>query len=171
MQGCVEGWYGERCDLECDSCVNCSRSTGLCTACSPGKHGDQCQFECSNNCLPDQDGYKTCDIYTAACKSSACVPGFYGYDCATPCHSNCGVNNDSLVLCDFVTGACSANCTNLFYGPHCEKDCESYCHDKTCHRTEGICADCKPIQGCVDCLLPPNCPDASKCLYYKARVL
>ena len=167
LEECLDGWYGERCDMRCESCVRCSQSSGLCTTCPAEKYGNLCQDNCSKTCLPTKDGYKSCDIYTAACASLACVNGFYGPDCITPCHSNCGTNSDGFVLCDFASGSCSANCTNLFYGPHCEKDCESYCHDKTCHRVEGICSDCKPIQGCPDCLLPPNCPDACKYLHFR----
>lgn len=73
-----------------------------------------------------------------------------------PCHTNCGPDDSGQVMCDFINGACLADCTKGFFGVHCERACDSRCHDQTCDRGRGICADCELVPR------PPNCPDASK---------
>ena len=154
LDGCIDGWYGDKCELRCDTCIRCLQNSGLCRECPAEKYGSLCQHNCSNQCMPTEDGYKSCDINTAACASLACVQGYYGPDCETRCHSNCQPGPDGKVLCDFTSGRCSFDCKNLFFGDKCERACDSYCHDKTCDRNTGRCADCfiNPR--------PPNCPDA-----------
>ncbi|KAL5016383.1 hypothetical protein ScPMuIL_005972 [Solemya velum] len=79
--GCVQNYYGDSCDVQCDACLRCNQSTGVCTACRHGYFGLQCDETCSSGCSESPDGEVHCDISTGRCLTS-CVTGYSGDTCS-----------------------------------------------------------------------------------------
>lgn len=152
--GCEDGRFGPYCQQMCFTCVKCNQMSGLCTDCPEGSFGDNCTLSCSSYCEP-VDGVVDCELQTGSCASAKCVDGYWGLDCFRTCNENCGVNPKTrLKSCDINSGRCNDNCTASFYGEHCNIPCESYCLDFTCHRLDGVCAECGEPEPNY------NCPDA-----------
>ncbi|KAL5016386.1 hypothetical protein ScPMuIL_005975 [Solemya velum] len=79
--GCVENYYGDSCDVQCDACLTCSQSTGVCTSCRHGYFGLLCNETCSSGCSESPDGEVHCDIKTGRCLTP-CVTGYSGDTCS-----------------------------------------------------------------------------------------
>ncbi|KAL5017432.1 hypothetical protein ScPMuIL_007021 [Solemya velum] len=134
--GCVQNYYGDSCDIQCDACLTCNQSTGVCTSCRPGYFGLQCNETCSWGCSDSPDGEVHCDISRGRCLTS-CVTGYSGDTCSVGIQmiSNC------TPLLVGVTGDCDV-CESGWTGDRCGVECLSNCDDQGCDKTSGICVAC-----------------------------
>ncbi|KAL5016390.1 hypothetical protein ScPMuIL_005979 [Solemya velum] len=79
--GCEQNYYGDSCDVQCDACLTCNQSTGVCTSCRHGYFGLQCDETCSSGCSESPDGEVHCDISSGRCLTP-CVTGYSGDTCS-----------------------------------------------------------------------------------------
>jgi hypothetical protein len=160
--GCIQGFYGQRCENECSFGCNssCNQVTGNCNnGCKEGFDGDKCS-QC-------KDGYYdstkceicpthcvgTCDNNTGNCQT--CESGFHGLRCEESCSIGC-LSRD----CEPISGNCTitTGCREgykLHDCVHCEekyylKDnsiqkvcehCPVHCKENKCHEKTGFCTN------------------------------
>ena len=140
---CHDGFYGDRCHLNCSPrCKTCNLTDGVCLVCKDGYYGNECVEECSQNCNTN-----VCDKQDGRCN---CTVGYAGHPCKE-CPSNC----DKTGCGD--TFHCFA-CAPGFYGDLCNQTCSEHCQNKTCNKV-GRC-NCSVGYGghpCEPC--PKNCSD------------
>ncbi|XP_048777615.2 multiple epidermal growth factor-like domains protein 11 isoform X1 [Ostrea edulis] len=119
-QGCKDGWFGDRCNQECNAaisnCAQCSfmdSDTPVCHKCAGSRFlkGSQC-VKCPENCS-SCESEKHCTV----CSNDVS----YGKTCNIPCSGDC-INK----MCD-MTGNCLYGCNNSKYGMECDKDCAEGC--------------------------------------------
>lgn len=84
MYGCQERFYGDQCDIDCNSCpTGCDRITGQCIGdCPVGMFGEFCNKTCSEYCK------NRCNKSTGSCEEG-CVPGSIGDFCNETCDDRC----------------------------------------------------------------------------------
>ncbi|XP_067664040.1 scavenger receptor class F member 1-like isoform X2 [Haliotis asinina] len=156
---CIDGYYGERCNMACDpGCARC-RMDGLCddninkadrkmtrrrrdtpanchdeacTCCVSNYRGTNCQVRCPNCRTRYMSG--ECNHY--------CEAGFHGVTCDDACPQNCAPGNAGKPLCKQATGECSNNCKIGYFGKTCNKPCPSDCKDNICLPVSGSCSEC-----------------------------
>ncbi|XP_046560667.1 scavenger receptor class F member 1-like [Haliotis rubra] len=158
---CVDGYYGQRCNLACDpacrngrcsidgSCddniENADRKMGrvrrqtranchdtACTCCVSNYRGTNCQVPCPN-CRTR---------YVSGVCNNYCETGFHGDTCENICPQNCALGNAGKPLCKQATGECSNNCKIGFFGTMCNKPCPSGCKNDFCLPERGSCDEC-----------------------------
>ncbi|XP_071129225.1 receptor-type tyrosine-protein phosphatase epsilon-like [Mytilus edulis] len=144
--GCVDGWFGERCNEPCKEghfgkqCIHacsqhcslphCDHVTGKCNGgCKKGWKDTNCFTECSpgyfgRNCSQSCDGClsKTCDRFDGFCHvGDKCKPGYINYP------------------------KCNQSCANWFYGENCANKCN--CLSEPCNKSTGMCPGGKCDRG------------------------
>lgn len=84
MYGYQEGFYGEECGRDSDSCfTQCDRKTGQCIGeCPEGRFGEFCNKTCSEDCK------NNCNKTTGSCEEG-CVLGNFGDFCNKTCDAQC----------------------------------------------------------------------------------
>lgn len=84
IYGCQEGFNGEECGRDCDSCpTQCDRKTGQCIGeCPEGRFGEFCNKTCSEDCK------NKCNKTTGSCEEG-CVLGNFGDFCNKTCDAQC----------------------------------------------------------------------------------
>lgn len=84
MYGCQERFYGDQCDIDCNSCpTGCDRITGQCIGDFPiGMFGEFCNKTCSEYCK------NRCNKNTGSCEEG-CVSGNFGDLCNETCDDRC----------------------------------------------------------------------------------
>ncbi|XP_063446685.1 uncharacterized protein LOC134726180 [Mytilus trossulus] len=136
--GCVDGWFGERCNEPCYT----------------GFYGNQCMHTCSQHCfLPP------CHHVTGQC-SGGCTHGWTAEDCFKECSPgyfgrNCSESCDGCLsnTCDRFDGFCNVkdkckagyinypkcnqSCAYWFYGENCSNKCN--CLSEPCNKSTGMC--------------------------------
>ncbi|XP_060070005.1 uncharacterized protein LOC132550023 [Ylistrum balloti] len=187
---CSEGFYGDRCQNECDCFHGHCSGNGQCL-CSPGWQGSQCDQQCPT----DHFGAgcnQTCHCDHGKCHQEIgiciCDPGFHGDHCDQPCSNNTYGSNCrreclacgrfSTGTCDPATGhcqcvpgykgiLCTTPCPTGKFGANCSQTCA--CERGTCRQTDGFCY-CPDGWTGTKCHLqcPPgkwgyNCSNACKC--------
>ncbi|KAK3757714.1 hypothetical protein RRG08_004560 [Elysia crispata] len=164
--GCVDGYKGIFCDLECPKG---SYGEGCNKTCSEhcGGYLNSCHHvngSCNQGCDPGYKGYlctQACDKetygYTGAKCDQKCPQGYYGKKCTQICSDHC---SGDVPLCHHVTGTCDLGCDpgyrgNLctnecnkgLYGEDCNKTCSEHCGGdlNSCHHVNGSCnQECDP---------------------------
>ncbi|XP_021346888.1 neurogenic locus notch homolog protein 3-like isoform X4 [Mizuhopecten yessoensis] len=162
--GCVDGWYGDKCENKCGNCsgIACDRDVGSCIgSCVPGYTGSSCKDQCSSKCLLSCDKFtgtcnacpngkygETCDYQcTSTCNDisceqltgnciATCQTGYYGAQCSTPCSTNCVSS-----VCDKIGGRCTIGCNSGYHGDLCLDQCPVRCFPRTCFRSTGQCSN------------------------------
>ncbi|XP_059173259.1 uncharacterized protein LOC131953868 [Physella acuta] len=146
LSGCLSGYYGQGCQMEC----------------SPKKWGVDCLKTCSPFCRHPEDCSRTNGSCYDGCQAGyggptcidECPAGRWGYNCANTCSEHCA----SASLCDKRTGNCSSGCSagylgdmcdmecdNLTFGLNCLENCSINCGgDGKCDIVSGYC-----LQGCM----------------------
>ncbi|XP_045159473.2 multiple epidermal growth factor-like domains protein 11 isoform X1 [Mercenaria mercenaria] len=150
--GCLDGFFGRRCDRKCAYCMplsedsdekKCDIDNGTCNnGCIYGYHGSSCDKKCGH-CLPDREGVVKCAIDTGECNTT-CIDGFYGQNCDRKCSRNCFNSKSDSARCDKETGSCLFGCVPGWYGEICETLCSSTCSKKSCNQLSGKCDN-----GCI----------------------
>ncbi|OWF41469.1 Cell death abnormality protein 1 [Mizuhopecten yessoensis] len=178
--GCLYGFHGPRCSLQCSSHCNtrdhqkCYQETGSCIgACLLGYYGQSCDKACPEHCN------LSCNRNDGSC--FVCDSRYWGQFCNNTCAPNC------FLACDQLTGRCPVcnsgwrgvtcqstcsltNCKSCttndecsackegWYGLKCDKSCSQYCQSSTCDRRTGNC-DCQNGWFGEQCNNPciPNC--------------
>lgn len=165
---CKSGFYGEKCEKECDQkCEGCSSTDGKCLKCKEvGAYGDDCSKSCAEKCFNnkcDMNGIcedktqcandslygEKCEEICKDCKScdikgvcTTCSDLYhYGGKCAESCENKCTAEG-----CD-INGICNnkVKCANdSLFGDKCENSCLDRCKSK-CEKSSGNCTD-----GCND---------------------
>ncbi|XP_078316646.1 uncharacterized protein LOC111119289 isoform X1 [Crassostrea virginica] len=117
LNGCVNGWIGPRCDMQCSvaNCEKCMESSDqvTCEICNDGYFLDNtrgCQ-KCPSNCVSCENDLRC----------NQCIPGFIGSLCNEECNTNC---IDGLCSVD---GSCTYGCNNAKYGIGCGRECRDNC--------------------------------------------
>ena len=171
--GCVEGFWGNTCDISClDGCSVCKNNDGGCLVCTNGSnYGYNCKLTCNERCNNSQchietghcvdgcvDSYygtmceyecpiycknNQCHVETGHCVDG-CIGNHYGRMCESKCSTNCGSSGEES-RCSPVTGKCLNECVDGFYGDYCSIPCSDLCNRGLCHSSNGTC-----IYGCVD---------------------
>ncbi|CUG90566.1 transmembrane protein, putative, partial [Bodo saltans] len=109
--GCVAGWYGELCTLQCPRTAAgaiCGNGT-----CNDGNNGD-------GTCVCAA-GYATNQTTRGVC--TACAAGYYGRTCAACPSNNSAVCSGHGVCSDGVGGSGSCACFVGFSGANCSLVC------------------------------------------------
>ena len=161
--GCVNGWYGNTCDLECSlDCLNktCQLDGHCIEGClDPLKLGDFCNMTC-NLTFP---GCKTCrieggqfecnDTCSAGCEicgppCTKCQRGLWlgGTECY-----NCSMRVTYCVACSGVNDC--TECQPGYFGHKCEK-CPGHCLE---FESETNCSKCETGWQGTKCQCGPNC--------------
>ncbi|XP_069120712.1 uncharacterized protein [Argopecten irradians] len=157
---CSEGFYGNRCQQQCNCFHGHCSDTGDCV-CSPGWHGDFCDQQCPTDHYGSGCNL-TCHCDHGHCHQEIgtciCDPGYHGDHCDQPCTNttygpncrrqclSCGRFSDGT--CDPVLGHCHCNpgytgvlctqpCTTGKFGVNCSQTCA--CERGTCRPTDGFC--------------------------------
>ncbi|XP_060558064.1 multiple epidermal growth factor-like domains protein 11 [Ruditapes philippinarum] len=186
LDGCIDGFYGDKCTEEClENCKTCINGYE-CGKCKPGYYTNKCNLQCGKGCLNN-----TCSLVSGdcTCKSSlfigrkcdACVGLQYGDDCNNTCPSNCGT-------CLSET-ECSWCKNTVYYGSYCQHRCSYGCNGGRCNKGYGTCIKgCKPgfsgvkcdkcspgfygrfcdfncTENCFSCLSASNCTECKSGLY------
>ncbi|XP_062604017.1 multiple epidermal growth factor-like domains protein 6 [Saccostrea cucullata] len=157
--GCVDGWYGKKCDHPCPiECSKCN-SKDSCVSCLRGFkwEGKRCISTCENckDQLCSSDG--VCD--------HGCNEGWYGKKCIEECVKGCiscadgqkcdkcrsGYQlsgNKCIAGCDFcleedcdIQRNCHLGCKDGHFGPQCTGSCMKGC--QVCDSAEK-CTKCSP---------------------------
>ncbi|KAK3091329.1 hypothetical protein FSP39_018982 [Pinctada imbricata] len=144
LDGCVPGWYDNRCDTRCDyrRCDACDEKLGYCSLCKAGYWGKNCENKCSDKCI-------RCNQDTGECLQ--CFGNFFGPNCTGSC------NNCIDEKCNKVDGQCQLGCKPGYYGPKCNNACQSGCavceNGTSCSTcTQGLSyKNGKCVQDCVNC--------------------
>lgn len=128
IDGCEEGWFGDKCDTRCHDkyCEVCDNGASTCEVCRNGFYGEHCTQTCLKNCTK-------CSKDTGSCLE--CVSGRYSEDCTKTC-PNCDQND-----CH-ITGECLIGCKEGFFGSNCDKQC-----------IQG-CSKCSNAETCDECYIP-----------------
>ncbi|XP_060565263.1 multiple epidermal growth factor-like domains protein 6 [Ruditapes philippinarum] len=140
--GCIDGYYGDKCTTEClENCKTCVNGYG-CTECKPGYYTDKCIIPCGKGCLNN-----TCKLISGECtckssnfigsKCDACVGLWYGDECNNTCPSNCGscISDTECTWC----------VNTAYYGSYCQYRCSPGCDEGKCRKYDGYCSSgCKP---------------------------
>ncbi|XP_053387521.1 multiple epidermal growth factor-like domains protein 10 [Mercenaria mercenaria] len=160
INGCIAGYWGDKCTYPCqETCKSCVSKVN-CTECHPGYYTTQCTFECGKGCANNtclQSGQCTCksnNFRKGFC--SSCSNNKYGDECNYTCPTNCGAC-ESQIECRWCI-------KNAFYGSYCQFMCSTGCVKGTCRQVDGSCnAGCKPgfkghrCDSCVSGKYGPNC--------------
>ncbi|XP_060578377.1 multiple epidermal growth factor-like domains protein 6 [Ruditapes philippinarum] len=145
--GCLDGYYGDQCEMRCNPhCLNntCVASTGHCD-CEEGWYGYRCDRDCPIHCID-------CPNFTDGICAS-CEPGRFGPTCESRCSRNCRPRSyGGYIYCDKDTGACEQGCINGAYGDNCNSSCNSNCESNVCDRVTGNC-----LSGCTQNYFGPMC--------------
>lgn len=147
VDGCKDGWFGDRCDSTChdEHCAECDNIGNTCLTCMDGYYGEHCLKHCPTNCTK-------CSRDTGFCLE--CEKGRFSESCTKTC-PNC-LNKE----CD-ISGKCSYGCKEGWFGTHCDKKC-----------MEG-CSKCSELETCDECyieaaLLNGKCySPCSRCIHQK----
>ncbi|XP_065926562.1 uncharacterized protein [Magallana gigas] len=137
-QGCIPGYRGHQCELECDN----------------GWYGDGCQKQCGH-CLNTTQ----CDHVNGTCSQGCelgyegetcaqeCQDGYFGENCARECPANCNSCNKTSGLCDLGCHPgwkgthCTEKCDDYRFGKNCSKQCGHCFNNSSCHHINGTCVD------------------------------
>ncbi|XP_065926559.1 uncharacterized protein [Magallana gigas] len=141
-QGCIPGYRGHQCELECDN----------------GWYGDGCQKQCGH-CLNTTQ----CDHVNGTCSQGCelgyegetcaqeCQDGYFGENCARECPANCNSCNKTSGLCDLGCHPgwkgthCTEKCNGGLFGANCSTPCGHCLNNQQCHHLNGTCAKgCDP---------------------------
>ncbi|XP_060558052.1 scavenger receptor class F member 1-like [Ruditapes philippinarum] len=157
--GCIDGYYGDKCTTEClENCKTCSNDYE-CTECKPGYYTNKCNLQCGKGCLNN-----TCSLVLGdcSCKSTdfinfmgrcaSCVALKYGDECNNTCPSNCGA-------CTSDT-KCSWCKNNVYYGSFCQHRCSVGCDGQRCSKYDGYCST-----GCRHGYIGDKCDTCEPGLY------
>ncbi|XP_053386861.1 scavenger receptor class F member 1-like isoform X2 [Mercenaria mercenaria] len=138
MNGCIAGFWGDKCINSCPkNCITCTSDID-CTECMSGFWGTQCTSSCGKGCVNNtclQSGNCDCkstNFDSGRCRS--CIKGKFGVDCDESCPSNCG-SCLSKTHCNW--------CKNRYYGSICQFECSVGCSTGTCKKNDGTCSSCK----------------------------
>ncbi|CAG2193358.1 Tyrosine-protein phosphatase corkscrew,Tyrosine-protein phosphatase non-receptor type 7,Receptor-type tyrosine-protein phosphatase alpha,Receptor-type tyrosine-protein phosphatase eta [Mytilus edulis] len=144
--GCVDGWFGERCNEPCKK----------------GYFGQQCLYTCSPDCL-----LPPCDHVTGKCNggcekgwtandcfegyinypkcNQSCANWFYGENCANKCNCLSEPCNKSTGMCPggkcdkgWSGESCNKECSEGYFGYNCIGYCNN-CLNTSCEIYEGNC--------------------------------
>ncbi|KAL5016207.1 hypothetical protein ScPMuIL_005796 [Solemya velum] len=177
--GCVQNYYGDSCDVQCDACLTCNQSTGVCTSCRHGYFGLQCNETCSWGCSESPDGEVDCDMRSGRCLTPCvtgyrgdtcsvlqsrfcntqdcyrCTKGTYGEGCGSQCDGRCDSNG-----CGKYSGNCF-RCDDGYWGDTCSSLCPVGCSGSRCDQVTGSCGVC--VRGWTgdrcDVTCPSHCDD------------
>ncbi|XP_069125855.1 multiple epidermal growth factor-like domains protein 11 [Argopecten irradians] len=122
LAGCVLGWYGDRCNKQCNisDCRKCEEVNWnhiYCEACENGFYWNSK----SSSCLPcPANCIFGCNITNGHC-IGACKPGYYGEQCGYTC-GHC-----ANVPCNDTNGYCLQGCDDGWYGTWCTSTCPIHC--------------------------------------------
>ncbi|XP_052765493.1 multiple epidermal growth factor-like domains protein 11 isoform X2 [Mya arenaria] len=152
--GCIDGYYGEKCNYECTSqnCLSCDRHHGKnCLKCISGyflrnytcyECGSQCQSCSSYGCNSCSGGYwgNTCD---AQCMQNCASCNKYDGHCLF-CESGYYVYYRKCTTCGYHCAECgSSGCTSChdgYWGSTCNEICGQNC--ASCSKSDGNCLSC-----------------------------
>lgn len=132
MNGCEDGWFGNKCTDKCDIIVKkCAKCKGtetelICQRCFDSwfLKGLKCD-KCPQNCVSCKSDEKCFQ-----CESNL----FFGETCNFTCDRAC-----IKKTCD-ITGNCIHGCEKKKYGRKCDQNCPTKC--KTC-RNSSNCLTCE----------------------------
>ncbi|XP_045206903.2 multiple epidermal growth factor-like domains protein 10 [Mercenaria mercenaria] len=147
INGCIAGYWGDRCTESCR--VNCKTCVSdiTCTECHPGYYSAKCAFECGKGCVNNtclQSGACTCksnNFKEGIC--SSCANSKYGDECNYTCPINCGA-------CQSQT-ECRWCKNNAFYGSVCQFRCSVGCNIGSCYKDGNCYKGCKGSK-CDSCV-------------------
>ncbi len=144
-QGCLPGYYGEKCLDKCaDNCKDGLCDASGCLECIPGKWDSNCTNSCGNCAhLDESTNTPICSKDTGKCDDQGCQPGFYGEMCLDKCADNCKdglCNEDGCIEC--IPGKWDSNCENSC--GHCAHLDENT-NTSICIKETGLCDE----QGCL----------------------
>ncbi|XP_052763015.1 multiple epidermal growth factor-like domains protein 10 isoform X3 [Mya arenaria] len=111
--GCTEQFWGNKCDLPCNSnCETCQKDSGICVSCANKTfHGNNCNEPCSSICFETK-----CKQSTGDCLNG-CSGEFYGNLCERKCPENC-LQSDTGTSCNNI-GHCNNGCIDGFEEADC----------------------------------------------------
>ncbi|XP_019928883.3 multiple epidermal growth factor-like domains protein 10 [Magallana gigas] len=151
-QGCMPGYQGQRCQLDCERGwygVNCNKTCGHC------RHMDQCS-NTNGTCLTGCDAGFQGELCNTTCET-----GWYGEDCKETCEQcrdldQCShINGTCLTGCraGFHGDFCNITCEFGYYGIGCRQKCSAFCETSfDCNTVTGQCNG-----GCMDGWEGPKC--------------
>ncbi|XP_012937090.1 receptor-type tyrosine-protein phosphatase T [Aplysia californica] len=139
VDGCVEGFQGENCTIECMGKYgrNCQMPCGHCNDSPCHRETGHCKTGCVAGYSSSVAGVQLCDV--------ECRHGFYGPSCV----NKCGACRHR-VTCDPVSGECPDGCQDGYKGKLCAKLCPSHMYGRDCLKKCGVCKDkqsCDPFTG------------------------
>lgn len=131
LYGCKKDFFGDKCCVKSKKCLNCYSNTE-CKTCKTGYFQHSCKQRCPIYCLGP------CEMATGVC--SGCLYNRFGAFCNFDCSRNCKSIKGNMSRCAQSDGTCISGCEDGYYGPSCNKSCNSICVQKVCKQDTGICS-------------------------------
>lgn len=151
--GCIPGYQGMNCSLDCGAHTYGLECGSICGNCSRGDACNHVNGRCPRGCDGGVQGEKCQD---------ECKLGQYGENCRNLCNENCNVTS----RCDRFTGSCIGGCKPGYTGNTCDQKCDTGKYGKNCLQN---CAHCKQRDQCHH--IDGVCVEGCSAGYYGSRCI